>query len=117
MLYEVITIEYALAHDKPIHFLGLLSDGGVHSHTSHLRGLIDAAQAKGVQKMFVHAFTDGRDVDPKSGIQYVEEFEKFTQHNNAKLAYDLIVNGEGEKSRNAVESIAESYLNDSYNFV
>ncbi|AWM14059.1 2,3-bisphosphoglycerate-independent phosphoglycerate mutase [Flavobacterium sediminis] len=125
-------IEYALNHDKPIHFLGLLSDGGVHSHTSHLRGLIDAAQAKGVKKMFVHAFTDGRDVDPKSGIQYVESFENFTQHNNAKLAsvigryyamdrdkrwervklaYDLIVNGEGEKSRNAVASIAESYLN------
>lgn len=124
---------YAKNNNKSIHFLGLVSDGGVHSHTSHLRGLIDAAQENGVQKMFVHAFTDGRDVDPKSGINYISDLEKYLQNTNAKLAsiigryyamdrdkrwervklaYDLVVNAQGEKSKNAVESIQKSYNND-----
>ena len=77
--------EYAKKNQKAIHFLGLVSDGGVHSHTSHLRGLIDAAQESGVQKMFVHAFTDGRDVDPKSGITYLTNLEKYLEHTPAKL--------------------------------
>ena len=124
--------EYAKKNNKAVHFLGLLSDGGVHSHTSHLRGLIDAAQENGVQKMFVHAFTDGRDVDPKSGINYISDLENYLQNTNAKLAsvigryyamdrdkrwervklaYDLVVNGEGLHSNNALESIHESYAN------
>ena len=56
---------FAIENNKPIHFVGLLSDGGVHSHSSHLRGLILAAKEAGVQESYVHAFTDGRDVDPK----------------------------------------------------
>jgi len=60
---------YANEHNKPVHFLGLLSDGGVHSHTEHLKGLIKAGESLGVHQMYVHAFTDGRDVDPKSGIE------------------------------------------------
>ena len=122
--------EYAKNKQKPIHFLGLVSDGGVHSHTSHLRGLIDAAQESGVEQMFVHAFTDGRDVDPKSGKKYIEDLETYLLHKPAqlasvigryyamdrdkrwervKLAYDLIVNGEGKHTTNLVASIQDSY--------
>lgn len=124
---------YAKANHKKVHFLGLVSDGGVHSHTSHLRGLIEAAQENGVQDMFVHAFTDGRDVDPKSGKKYIQDLQEFLANTNAKLAsvvgryyamdrdkrwervklaYDLIVNGIGEKSNDLVASIQKSYDND-----
>jgi 2,3-bisphosphoglycerate-independent phosphoglycerate mutase len=123
--------EYAIKNNKAVHFLGLVSDGGVHSHTSHLRGLIDAAQESGVQKMFVHAFTDGRDVDPKSGINYIADLENYLTNTRAKLAsvigryyamdrdkrwkrvklaYDLVVHAAGTYSKNAVASINESYI-------
>ena len=105
--------EYARNNTKKVHFLGLLSDGGVHSHTSHLKGLLDAAQDFGLKDVFVHAFTDGRDVDPKSGVPYIEDLENYLHKSSArlasvvgryyamdrdkrweriKLAYDLIVN-------------------------
>jgi 2,3-bisphosphoglycerate-independent phosphoglycerate mutase len=124
--------DYAKKNNKTVHFLGLVSDGGVHSHTSHLRGLVDVAQAEGVQNMFVHAFTDGRDVDPKSGVNYISDLEKYLLNTNAKLAsvigryyamdrdkrwervklaYDLLVNGLGTKTQNLVGSIKESYAN------
>ena len=75
---EIISAySYARNNKKKIHFLGLVSDGGVHSHTSHLRGLIDATQAFGLEKVFVHAFTDGRDVDPKSGATYIQNLENY----------------------------------------
>jgi len=122
--------QYAKENNKAVHFLGLVSDGGVHSHTSHLRGLIDASQDFGLQKVFVHAFTDGRDVDPKSGKNYIQDLENYLQHTTAKiasvvgryyamdrdkrwervkLAYDLVVNGIGKHSTNIVQSIADSY--------
>lgn len=122
---------YANTNQKPVHFLGLLSDGGVHSHTSHLRGLIEAGESAGVQNMFVHAFTDGRDVDPKSGKGYLENLVDFCSDKNAslasvigryfamdrdkrwervKLAYDLLVHGTGSKSNNIIESIQQSYI-------
>ena len=125
-------LNHAKANNKPIHFLGLLSDGGVHSHTSHLRGLLDAATNFGLTQLFVHAFTDGRDVDPKSGIKYIEDFINYTQNSSVKLAsiigryyamdrdkrwervkkaYDLLVNGKGNLSKNASNSILESYKN------
>lgn len=121
---------YAKENHKNVHFLGLVSDGGVHSHTSHLRGLINAAEENGVKNMFVHAFTDGRDVDPKSGKKYIQDLQNFLSNTPAKLAsvigryyamdrdkrwervklaYDLLVNGIGEKSTNLVESIQKSY--------
>lgn len=124
--------EYAKKNNKSVHFLGLVSDGGVHSHTSHLRGLIDVAQENGVQNMFVHAFTDGRDVDPKSGAKYIEDLENYLVHTHAKLAsiigryyamdrdkrwervklaYDLVVNGIGSKSKKGSLSVLESYAN------
>jgi 2,3-bisphosphoglycerate-independent phosphoglycerate mutase len=125
--------KYALENNKKVHFLGLVSNGGVHSHTSHLYGLLEAAQDYGLEKVFVHAFTDGRDVDPKSALLDITNLESYLKDSNAKiatiigryyamdrdkrwervkLAYDLIVNSEGEKSTNAVESIQKSYAND-----
>ena len=121
---------YAKSNGKNVHFLGLVSDGGVHSHTSHLRGLIEAAQENGITNMFVHAFTDGRDVDPKSGKKYIQDLQNFLSNTTAKLAsvigryyamdrdkrwervklaYDLLVKGIGEKSSNFAESIQKSY--------
>jgi 2,3-bisphosphoglycerate-independent phosphoglycerate mutase len=121
---------YAKEHDRPVHLLGLCSDGGVHSHISHLKGLISAAQDAGINDIFIHAFTDGRDVDPKSGTRFIGDIVDFIKDRPAKLAtiigryyamdrdkrwervkkaYDLIVNGIGTHSRDAVAAIQESY--------
>ncbi len=123
---------YAKTNDKKVHFLGLVSNGGVHSHTSHLYGLLDAAADFGLKKIFIHAFTDGRDVDPKSALVDIANLDDYVKNSSAKiatiigryyamdrdkrwervkLAYDLVVNAEGEKSTNAVESIQKSYDN------
>ena len=122
--------EYAKINNKKVHFLGLVSDGGVHSHIEHLKGLIDATQEYGLQKVFIHAFTDGRDVDPKSGVLHISALENHIKNTTAKLAsiigryyamdrdrrweriklaYDLIVNGIGTHSQNAVDSIQDDY--------
>ena len=122
--------DYAVRNNKPIHFMGLLSDGGVHSHINHLKGLLSAAEEFGVKEKYVHAFTDGRDVDPKSGVNFIAEIEEHLAKTNSKLAsvigryfamdrdkrwervkkaYDLIVSGIGHKTTNAVEAISESY--------
>ncbi|MDI9308655.1 MAG: 2,3-bisphosphoglycerate-independent phosphoglycerate mutase [Limnohabitans sp.] len=128
----VDAFNYANTNNKPVHILGLLSDGGVHSHTSHLRGLIDASREAGVKDVFIHAFTDGRDVDPKSGVAYLENLTNYIYNSNTKLAsiigryyamdrdkrwervklaYDLVVNGKGKHSKDAVLSILDSYHN------
>jgi 2,3-bisphosphoglycerate-independent phosphoglycerate mutase len=128
----VAALQYAKENNKAVHLLGLLSDGGVHSHTSHLRGLIDASQEYGLDKVYIHAFTDGRDVDPKSGSLYLEDLNNYIYNTKAKLAsvvgryyamdrdkrwervkiaYDLIVNGTGKHSIDAVLSVLESYKN------
>ena len=128
----VAALKYAKDNNKAVHLLGLLSDGGVHSHTSHLRGLIDASQEYGLEKVFVHAFTDGRDVDPKSGALYLEDLNNYIYNKSAKLAsvvgryyamdrdkrwervkiaYDLLVNGTGTHSKDAVLSVLDSYKN------
>jgi 2,3-bisphosphoglycerate-independent phosphoglycerate mutase len=125
--------QYAKDNNKKVHFLGLVSNGGVHSHTSHLFGLLDAASDFGLENVFVHAFTDGRDVDPKSAATDISNLENHMQKSKAKiatiigryyamdrdkrwervkLAYDLVVNSEGEKSTNAVQSIQKSYTAD-----
>lgn len=125
-------INYAVANNKPLHLLGLVSNGGVHSHINHLKALIDICIAAQVKEIFIHAFTDGRDCDPKSGISFMEELQ---QHINGtvakiasisgryfamdrdkrweriKLAYDAIVNGIGETAANAIEAIKNSYSN------
>jgi len=125
--------DYAKSNNKPVHFLGLVSDGGVHSHINHLFGLLDAADEKGLKDVFVHAFTDGRDVDPKSGAAHIEALVKHMEQSTGRLAtvigryfamdrdkrwervkkgYDLLVKGIGMPSRNAVLSISDSYKND-----
>lgn len=124
---------YAKKNKKAVHFMGLLSDGGVHSHTNHIKGLITAGKASGVEQMYVHAFTDGRDVDPKSGKGFLEDLVHFCTDKNTKLAtvvgryyamdrdkrwervkqaYDVIVNAEGEKSTDIGQTIQKSYDND-----
>lgn len=124
--------QYALENDKKVHFLGLVSNGGVHSHTSHLYGLLDAAQAYGLEKVFIHAFTDGRDVDPKSALVDLTNLQEYIKASNAKiasvigryyamdrdkrwervkLAYDLLTNAQGESTTDCIESIQKSYEN------
>lgn len=122
--------DYAKRNNKPIHFLGLLSNGGVHSHIDHLKGLLTAADEFGVKEKYVHAFTDGRDVDPHSGLQFIQELQDHLNTTNTKLAsvvgryfamdrdrrwerikkaYDLMISGVGEKSTNITEIISQSY--------
>ena len=126
----VDAFQYAKDHNKPVHFLGLLSNGGVHSHTEHLKGLLDAASEFGLQKLFIHAFTDGRDVDPKSGSYFLSDLENHIKDSPAKiasvigryyamdrdrrwerikLAYDLLVHGKGTPTQNLLNSIHDSY--------
>lgn len=123
---------YAKQNNKKVHFLGLLSNGGVHSHEQHLYGLVNAATAAGLSDIFVHAFTDGRDVDPKSGLKHVQQLEDNISNTPAKLAsivgryyamdrdkrwervakaYHLLVNGVGTHSTDAIKSIETSYAN------
>ncbi|HQK39771.1 MAG TPA: 2,3-bisphosphoglycerate-independent phosphoglycerate mutase, partial [Flavobacterium alvei] len=85
---QVLVDAFQYAKDKNVnlHLLGLVSDGGVHSHTSHLRGLIDATQAFGLEKVFVHAFTDGRDVDPKSAKTDIQNLENHIANTSTKIA-------------------------------
>ena len=124
---------YAKNNHKSIHLVGLVSDGGVHSHINHVKGLVAAATNFGLENIFIHAFTDGRDVDPKSGAGFIADLENFTRKTPAKiasvigryyamdrdkrwerikLAYDLVVNGTGEKTTDFVASIHQSYAND-----
>ncbi|RZJ33663.1 MAG: 2,3-bisphosphoglycerate-independent phosphoglycerate mutase [Flavobacterium sp.] len=126
----VEAFEYAKQGNRKVHFLGLLSDGGVHSHISHLFALLDDAEKAGLEKVFVHAFTDGRDVDPKSGINFLTSLENHIAGSHAKLAsvvgryyamdrdkrwervriaYDLLVSGIGMPSDDIVASVRKSY--------
>ncbi len=123
---------YAKNNDKNIHLLGLVSDGGVHSHINHIKGLLDAANSYGLENIFLHAFTDGRDVDPKSGKKHIETIQNHMakttgklasvigryyamdrdkRWDRVKLAYDLVVNGIGEASEDALLSIQNNYDN------
>lgn len=125
-------IHFAKKNNKALHLLGLVSDGGVHSHINHLKALVDTCKAEGLQEVFIHAFTDGRDCDPKSGLAFMIELQ---QHLNdsvgkiatvsgryfamdrdkrwerVKLAYDALVKGEGEKATDAIAAIENSYAN------
>jgi len=123
-------LAYAKLNNKAFHLIGLLSDGGVHSHINHVKALCTIAHEADVHKVFVHAFTDGRDTDPKSGVHYVNELEQYNERTGAKIAsivgryyamdrdqrwervkeaYDLLVNGIGTPSQNLIQSIQEQY--------
>ena len=124
--------EYAKKNNVKLHFIGLVSNGGVHSSQEHLHKLCDMATANGVQKTFIHCFTDGRDTDPKSGLGFITLLENHIKNTpvkiasvcgryyamdrdkrweRIKLAYDLLVKGEGEKEKNVLEAIEKSYAN------
>ena len=123
---------YARENGKAVHFIGLLSDGGVHSLDKHVYKLCDVTKDFGVKDVFVHAFTDGRDTDPKSGKGYVEALLNHLKTSNGKLAsvvgryyamdrdkrwervkeaYDLLVYGKGKHTSNALAAMQESYDN------
>lgn len=121
---------YAKENKKAVHFMGLVSDGGIHAHESHLHHLCELADLAGLHNVYVHAFTDGRDTDPKSGKGFIENLEsklsnlsaqlvsivgryyamdRDTRWERVKLAYDLMVHAKGEKSKDLVDSIQSSY--------
>ena len=121
---------YAQNKRKNVHFLGLLSDGGVHAHLDHLEGLLKMAAKYDCPGIFVHGFTDGRDVDPKSGVEYIQKLSQKLSIANAKLAsitgryyamdrdkrwervkkaYDALVHGYGTPTHNLKKSIEASY--------
>ena len=125
-------LSYAKKNNKNIHLLGLVSDGGIHSHINHLKALLDVATENNVKNVYLHAFTDGRDCDPKSGKSFINDIQQHmlkttgelasitgryyamdrdNRWERIKIAYDALVNSEGIKSTNAVESIEESYKN------
>lgn len=115
---------------KTLHLMGLVSDGGVHSHINHLKALCDIAQKHGVTKVAIHAFTDGRDTDPKGGYDYLKELQEHINGTNSfiatvcgryyamdrdkrwervKLAYDALTKSVGTKTQNAVDAVQASY--------
>lgn len=121
---------YAKSNHKNVHFLGLVSDGGVHSHINHLLGLIDAAEEYNLEHVYVHAFTDGRDVDPKSGIGFISQLQEHIKDKATKLAtvtgryyamdrdkrwelvqlaYDALVKGKGTYTEDILQSIQDHY--------
>ena len=123
-------INYSLENNKTLHLIGLVSDGGVHSHINHLKSICALCENKKLVNVVIHVFTDGRDTDPKSGLAYVKELEAYLKTSvgkiasvtgryyamdrdkrwdRVKLAYDALVHGVGEKSTDIVASIEASY--------
>jgi len=123
-------LQYAKSNQKAVHLMGLVSDGGVHSHINHLKALCDITQEQGLEKVFIHAFMDGRDTDPKGGFDYLENVLKHIDNQSVnlasvigryyamdrdkrwervKLAYDLLVNSTGESTQNVLPLIKERY--------
>jgi 2,3-bisphosphoglycerate-independent phosphoglycerate mutase len=124
------TISHARDNNKALHLIGLVSDGGVHSHINHLKAITSLCQTERVNNVFVHAFTDGRDTDPKSGIHFIEDLQKHLdatvgrvasvsgryyamdrdkRWERVKLAYDCMVKAEGEKATSAIAAVQQSY--------
>lgn len=127
-------MENCKKNNSDLHLWGLLSDGGVHSHNTHLYGLLEMAKRNGLENVYVHAFLDGRDTPPASGKDYVAELEekmaeigvgkvaslsgryyamdRDSNWDRVKMAYDSLVTGEGVKATDAVQAMADSYAND-----
>lgn len=127
------SIRFAKENGKPLHLLGLVSDGGVHSHLNHIKAICDVCKKEGLQEVYIHAFTDGRDTDPKSGLGFVTELQQHLNNSvgkiasvsgryyamdrdkrweRVKLAYDCLVKGEGPKATDALAAIERSYAAD-----
>lgn len=122
--------EYALREGKSVHLIGLIGDGGVHSLSSHMLALCDMAKRRSFDRVFIHAITDGRDTDPRSGLGFMQKVQEHLAHSAGTIAslvgryytmdrdkrwervksgYDLMVNGLGKKHHNVLEAIRESY--------
>lgn len=130
---EIIkAFNYAKENNKAVHFIGLVSDGGVHSMDNHLYHLCDITKDFGLNKVYIHALTDGRDTDPKSGLGFIKNLENYLQKSNGtiaslvgryytmdrdkrwervKVGYDLLTKGIGEPTLNVVDSVKKSYEN------
>jgi 2,3-bisphosphoglycerate-independent phosphoglycerate mutase len=123
-------VRFAKENNKPLHLIGLVSDGGVHSHISHLKAFVDACKNESLTDVFIHAFTDGRDCDPKSGLGFIKDLQlhlndsvgkiasvsgryyamdRDKRWERVKLAYDALVKGEGAKATDAIAAIENSY--------
>jgi 2,3-bisphosphoglycerate-independent phosphoglycerate mutase len=128
----IAALQHAKKENKNVHFIGLVSDGGVHSHISHLKALVDICEEQELSKVFIHAITDGRDCDPKSGEGFIKDLENHLEGKQAKIAsvigryfamdrdkrwervkkaYDLFVTESHEKSPSASLAVAQSYVN------
>lgn len=115
---------------KKLHLIGLVSDGGVHAHVDHLKALVQAASQEGIRDVYIHAFTDGRDVDPHSGKEFISDLQKYLgtttgqiasvigryyamdrdrRWERVKQAYDLLVHGKGKPFKDPAEAIEKSY--------
>jgi 2,3-bisphosphoglycerate-independent phosphoglycerate mutase len=125
-------LAHAKAQHKPVHLIGLVSDGGVHSHINHVLALASICENQGLKKVFVHAFTDGRDTDPKSGLGFMRTLkagldastgqiasitgryyamDRDKRWERVKLAYDALVHGKGKLTQDPLQAIEESYAN------
>jgi 2,3-bisphosphoglycerate-independent phosphoglycerate mutase len=125
-------INYARENNKSLHLIGLVSDGGVHAHINHVKAIADVCKEKGVSNLFVHAFTDGRDTDPKSGLGFLKDLQQHLDKTTGviatvcgryyamdrdkrwervKLAYDCLVNGIGEPASDVLKAVESSYTN------
>ena len=131
---EVLVEAMNNAKNSALHLMGLISDGGVHSHIDHLKALIKMAKEQGVENVFVHGFTDGRDVAPTSALSFVEDIENYMNEvgvgkfaslsgryyamdrdkrwERVQLAYEAMVNGKGNTATSAKEAIEKSYADD-----
>lgn len=123
-------IRFAKNNNKPLHLIGLVSNGGVHSHINHLKSILDVCKHEGLKNVFIHAFTDGRDCDPKSGLGFIKDLAEHLKLSGGKIAsicgryfamdrdkrwerikkaYDALVNGKGDMATDAITAIENSY--------
>lgn len=126
-------VHAAKNNNKPLHLLGLVSDGGVHSHINHIKAICDVCKAEGLSEVYIHAFTDGRDTDPKSGLKFITDLQGHLNQSvgkiasvsgryyamdrdkrweRVKLAYDALVKGEGIKATDAIAAVEQAYAQD-----
>ena len=124
------SIRYARDNGKPLHLVGLVSIGGVHSHLNHVKAITSLCKAEGLTNVLVHAFTDGRDTDPKSGLGFLTDLQNHLalsvgkiasitgryyamdrdkRWERVKLAYDALVNGTGSKAEDMLAAVKKSY--------
>lgn len=127
------SLQYAKENNKSLHLLGLVSNGGVHSHIDHLKAIISLCKEKGIENVYIHAFTDGRDTDPKSGIHFLKELQNHLDKTTGKIAtitgryyamdrdkrwervkvaYDALVHRKGEATNNIFSAVETSYQED-----